>query len=369
LADGAVSLPLAVSGILADLGPFAWFFVALLAANLALVLLLVVLRLQWVVHLRRRERVERRLAPVVERLVSGKESDRAVSELRGLLAGFGRLERPAAAWLLRDATRGAGDEVLARVREILEESGAIELAERGTRRRMPWRRALACEVLGAFASERSVPVLLERLSDRRLEVRTAAARALGAIGSPAAAPALTTLFLERKGVPTGVAHDALRGLGALGADAFRRGLASADATVRVTSCFGSARPADPAAAEALARVLAEDENVRVKTAAAAALGVVGGDGPPHALVEAAARGEPRVRWSAVSALRSYDDPVAVEPLGAALDAADRELALRAAESLLVLARKPAAGPAAGAVLSSSPAWSVEYTRALAELRA
>ncbi|HXV58852.1 MAG TPA: HEAT repeat domain-containing protein, partial [Gaiellaceae bacterium] len=182
-----------MSDTLEVLQPFGWIFVALLAANVALVLLLVASRLQWVVHLRRRERVERRLAPVVERLVSGEGRERTVWELRSLLAGSGSLERPAAAWLLRDATRGADEELLARLRGILEDCGAIELAERGTRRWTPWRRALACEVLGAFGSERSVPVLLERLRDRRLEVRTAAARALGAIRSGAAAPALAEL--------------------------------------------------------------------------------------------------------------------------------------------------------------------------------
>ena len=38
----------------------------------------------------------------------------------------------------------------------------------------------------------------------------AATRALGAIGSPDAAPRVMTLFLERTAVPTGVAYDALR---------------------------------------------------------------------------------------------------------------------------------------------------------------
>ncbi|HXV56774.1 MAG TPA: HEAT repeat domain-containing protein, partial [Gaiellaceae bacterium] len=173
---------------------------------------------------------------------------------------------------------------------------------------------------------------------------------------------------ERRAVPTGVAHDALRALGAAGEDAFRRGLSSPDPTVRVASCFGCADPGDGSDAEALARVLAEDENVRVRTAAAAALGVVGGEVPPSELAEAAVLGAPRVRWSAVSALRSYDDPAAVPPLAAAVGSPDRELALRAAESLLALARKPRAGTAARAALASSSAWSLDYARAVAELQ-
>jgi HEAT repeat protein len=59
----------------------------------------------------------------------------------------------------------------------------VELGEKGTRRLSPWRRALACEALGTIGAQRSVPVLLERLEDRRPEVRIAAVNALGDIRS------------------------------------------------------------------------------------------------------------------------------------------------------------------------------------------
>jgi hypothetical protein len=139
----------------------------------------------------------------VARLASGDDAERVAQELRPVIEGLGQQERPVVAWLLRDLSRAADGETRSRVREILDETGAVELAERGTRRWMPWRRALACEVLGSMGAERSVPVLVERLGDRRGEVRATAARALGAIGSPAAAAPPTAIFLERRDVPTG----------------------------------------------------------------------------------------------------------------------------------------------------------------------
>jgi HEAT repeat protein len=354
------------------LAPVGWIFVALLAANLVLFLALVVLREQWVFHARRRQRISERLGPVEGLLTSG-NPERAAAELRPLVAGLGREERPVAAWILRDLTRDADEPTRARMRELLDETGAVELAESSTRRWMPWRRALACETLGAIGLERSVPVLVERLDDPRSEVRVAAARALGAIGSASAAPSLTTIFLERRAVPTGVAYDALRSLGSHGAEAFRRGLRSPDATIRVASCFGvAAQAADgdgTGAVEAVAGVLAGDDNTRVRTAATKALGVIGGTTPPRVLVEAVDDPDARVRREAVSALGLFDEPDSVEILAGAARDPDREIALRAAEALLALRSRPAAGPAAETAVASSPAWSVEYARTISGVAA
>ncbi|MGH3060776.1 MAG: HEAT repeat domain-containing protein, partial [Gaiellaceae bacterium] len=300
------------------------------------------------------------------------DPDRAVDELRSRVASLGREERPVAAWCLEDLTRDADEATRRGVRDLLDETGAIELAEQSTRRWMPWRRALACETLGAIGAERSVPVLLERLDDPRGEVRVAAARALGAIGSPTAAESLASLFLERRAVPTGVAYDALRSLGAPGAEAFRRGLRSPDPTIRVASCFGvAALSAEDAssATEAVAQRLAGDDDMRVRTAAAKALGVIGGTTPHRVLVEAAHDPELRVRREAVVALGLFDAPDSVDLLAAAAQDPDREVALRSAEALLALGARPAAGGAARAALASSPAWSVDYVRTTSELAA
>jgi HEAT repeat protein len=353
--------------------PFGWIFLLLLALNALLYAMLVVLREQWWFLMRRRRRIGLRLAPVIEQLASGGDPERVAEELQPVVESLGSQQRPVAAWLLRDLVRAADDATRLHVQQVLLETGAVELAERGTRRWMPWRRALACETLGAIGAERSVPALLERLDDARGEVRTAAARALGAIGSPAAASAVTALFLERRGIPTGVAYDALRALGPHGGEAFRRGLESPDPTVRVASCFGTAAltPEDDGAGavQALVGVLAGDENARVRTAAAKALGMVGGTTPPGALVEAADDAELPVRREAVGALGAFDAPLSAELVAEATRDHDRETALRAAESLLALTRHNHAGDSARAALASATTWSVDYARTVAELSA
>ena len=161
-------------------------------------------------------------------------------ELRPVVARLDDQERPIAGALLLDLAQQASSSDRERLRRTLEETGAVELAEEGTRRRSPWRRAFACEVLGKIGAERSVPVLLERLGDRRPEVHVAAVRALGDIGSPEAAPALTSAFLERRCAPTNVVNDALRRIGPEGAAAFERGARSDLPIVRISSCFGLA---------------------------------------------------------------------------------------------------------------------------------
>jgi HEAT repeat protein len=92
--------------------------------------------------------------------------------------------RPVAAVLIIDLMREASTRAQTdAVRQTLVNSGIVELGEKGTRRLSPWRRALACELLGKIGAARSVPALCTRLDDRRPEVRTAAVRALGDIGS------------------------------------------------------------------------------------------------------------------------------------------------------------------------------------------
>jgi HEAT repeat protein len=349
-------------------GPVGWIFLVLLLANVILFFVIVGLREHWVFYERRRAKIRERIGPVIHRLVEGRDREDTTAELKRLVASLDRTGRPVAAWLLRERTRTADAETRDRVREILDECGAIELAEQGTRRWMPWRRALACEMLGTIGADRSVPVLVERLADKRSEVRAAAVRALGTIGSPAAAPALTNVFLERTAVPTGVAYDALRGLGPAGADAFSQGLERSDPTVRVASCFGIAALADgdgDAAVARLARTAADDDNIRVRTAATKALGVIGGTTPPSVLVQAAGDGELRIRRAAVVALGSFDDAESVRTLAETVGDADREIALSSAESLFVLRDSPRASAAAHAV--SSDAWSLDYTHRVREV--
>jgi HEAT repeat protein len=353
--------------------PTGWFLVGLLTANLILFAAIVIQREQWVLHRRLRERIRERLAPVIERVLEAEDEDRALEELRPAIADLGPQARPVAAWLVLDGLRDAGAATRDLVRGVLMECGAVEAAERATRRWMPWRRALACEILGAIGTERSVDVLVARLQDRRGEVRMAAARALGALGAPAAAGPLADVFLRGGPVPIGVTHDALSRLGPAGADAFTKGLASSAPSVRVSSCFGIAGQ-DGAVGRTTALGLLEqrlrtDAEPRVRSAAASAMRSLPGDVAPGALLEGLHDPAPAVRRSAAKALVSFDDPAAVAALAGMVADGDRETALRAAESLLALSGRVRAGEPARRALVASRTWTVDSARTTAELGA
>lgn len=320
----------------------------------------------------RRERVRGELGPMFSRFRETSDSKQLADELRPTILRMDAGHRPVAALLTIDlmdaASSPAEKEAL---RHALDEAGIIELGERGTRRFSPWRRALACETLGKVGAQRSVPALLDRLTDRRPEVRMAAVRALGDIGSDDAVPALGEAFLERRVAPTDVINDALRSIGREAGTVFERGLVTTDPAVRVSSCFGLAAIAAqrPGAAWRLAEVLALDSDVRVRAAAAAALGIVGGDEVPDPLLAAANDPEVAVRRAAVRALGSFDDPRSGPKLDERTEDEDRETAIRAAEALLALADRPRAASEARALMESSSAWAVEYALRVAEVSA
>jgi HEAT repeat protein len=321
---------------------------------------------------RRRERLLGEFGPVFSRFLETQDSALLAEELRPAFLRMNAAERPVLALLTIDLMDEASSPPETEsLRGALEEAGIVELGEKGTRRFSPWRRALACETLGRIGATSSVPVLVERLDDRRPEVRMAAVRALGDIGSAEAVPALGDAFLERRVAPTDVINDALRRCGGEAATVFERGLVTTDATVRCSSCFGLAALASerPGAVWRLAEVLALDSDARVRAAAAAALGIAGGREVPDPLLAATGDPEVAVRRAAVKALGSFDDPASGHTLDERTEDEDRETAIRAAEALFALARRPRAANEARRRLESSSAWAVEYARIVAEVSA
>ncbi len=186
---------------------------------------------------RRRERVRGELEPLFARFFETADRARLAAELHPAFMRMDAAERPVAAVLVANLMQDASFSQREPMRAALDQSGIVELGHRGTRRLSPWRRALAC---GRIGHSRSVPVLLKRLEDRRPEVRIAAVRALGDIGSAEAVPALADAFLERRCAPTNVVNDALRRIGGESAPAFERGAGSPDPIVRLSSCYGLA---------------------------------------------------------------------------------------------------------------------------------
>ena len=161
-------------------------------------------------------------------------------------------------------------------------------------------------------------------------------------------------------VPPGVVYDALVSFGSAAAPTFAGALRSEHESVRVASCYGVAAVSEPEQARAELPPLLADPEASVRAAAAEALGQVGGGLLPAGLARASRDEVATVRVAATRALGVYDDPQAVElALNALLDP-DRDTAVAAGESLVRLARRPAAAAAAERALArSAQAWPVE----------
>jgi HEAT repeat protein len=126
---------------------------------------------------------------------------------------------------------------------------------------------------------------------------------------------------------------------------------------------------DPPAARAAVEPLLADSVGEVRAAACEAFGRIGDGTAPEALTRATSDDAASVRHAAVSALGAYDDPGSLPVLLAALDDPDRDVALRAGESLVRLARLPVAGTEARAVMTETDAWPLETARVLDSLGA
>lgn len=318
-----------------------------------------------------RARKTRLLPTRFERLLAEMEQrpgERHPQWLRSEIAGLSAAERPLVGIMLIARLRPASEEERLEVLDVLREVGGIDAIVRSTGLRMPWRRALAIETLGAIGAGETVPVLLERLSDRNRYVREAAVRALGRIGDPSVLPQLEKLYRAPGRVGTGIVYDALVALGPPAEPVFAAALGSAIESVRVASCFGVATRPEAAQARTLLEPLLVDDSPRVRAAAAHSLGLVGGQEIPDGLALTVRDQESAVRAATTEALGAYDDPRAVELAADALFDPDRETACRAAETLVRLSRRPAARTAAAQALERMRAeWPVEQAAVLASL--
>lgn len=281
--------------------------------------------------------------------------------LRRHVSHFNELERPLAAVALIGHLQLASDDAREHALEVMRSCGAIDLLVRSTSRWMPWRRALAIRTLGFLGASEAVPLLLERArSDRSRGVREASVRALGRIGDQRAMPLLTELFRAPGRVGAGVVYDALLTFGDDVESVFSGALRSEIASVRVASAYGIAAVADAQTVRREIEPLLSDTHAPARAAAAAALGHAGGRTLPEALARATRDHVPAVRKAATIALASYDDPHAVELAVNALLDPDRDIAIRAGESLIRLRRRPATREGADrALLDEAATWPIE----------
>ncbi|GAB3243895.1 HEAT repeat domain-containing protein [Kineosporia babensis] len=321
--------------------------VLLIAATLNLVLI-IALSLSTAVWKARRERRARRheeelaqLRPVMMRYLATWEDGDAhdladiLIAYRGVTTSFEEL----VAGLL-PKLRGADRSMLV---DILRRRGTIEDARMGTLSRLPVRRYRAVELLGAAGVSEGIPEATRLLGDRNTDVRLAAVRALGRIGTAEAAAGLlehldseealkhpipphpVTMALLRIGTD---ATDALvrsleadsvevrticaEVLGVLGVYPAVSGLqvrarVDPSVSVRLGAAHALGRLSMPSSVDDLTAMLRTEEEVEVIAAACTALGRIADPASLPPLEQAVAHEHPTVRVAAAMALVAFGD--------------------------------------------------------------
>jgi HEAT repeat protein len=247
-------------------------------------------------------------------------------------------EQVALARVLARMSRLLKGDARANIGQYFEQGAAYrkELAALGSRR--AWRRAAAAFALGDMAVDAAEPYLLGALEDPHRDVRAAAARSLGRIGSPQAVEPLVRR-LANGTLPRIVAGSALLAIGDQALPRLRVLLELPDSDVRATAAeliglLGSASDAD-----ALEPWL-NDAHPAVRAQAATALGRVGARRGAEGLLAALEDEDPDVRVSAARALGAVRERAAVPAL--LRHARDDEFAPAHAAAAAAYATDPAA---------------------------
>jgi HEAT repeat protein len=246
--------------------------------------------------------------------------------------------------------------------------GAARAALRDVHSRSGVRRARAAQLLGDLELRQAVPELCGLLTDRDPEVRVVAVRALGRIGEPSAAWRIIASLDRNDPVPSLLATHALVQLGAEAEVILSAALDHPQARVRAVCLGALGLLGATGAARRMARVLAEDEVLDVRIAAAANLGRLGARTALQPLIGALAPDRPAaLRAAAARALGDLGAPSAVPALTDLLTDDEFQVAHEAAHSLrrlgpagvdalrTTLAAAPGAESADGAHARPSPA--------------
>ncbi len=294
---------------------------------------------------RRHARLEAEVRPALLGFLAEDDPDPAQLEITSRAAGRS-LEELAAGLLTK--LRGEDRRVLER---LLEAHGVIERARKRTRQPGPVGRARAAELLGAAGHQAALPDLISLLNDRDLDVRAAAARALGKLADPDAVPALLGALEGRRPVPAGVVTMGLLHIGPAAATPLADGLArDRSATARAIAAELLGRLGGFQAADELISTLHSDPDPGVRAAAARALGRIGVPRAVPALESALVDDESAgVKRASAWALGELGGTRGFAGLATALRSDDHALARRAADALV------SCGPLGVALLQRSAA--------------
>jgi HEAT repeat protein len=196
------------------------------------------------------------------------------------------------------------------------------------------RRARAAQVLGDLELRQAVPELCRLLTDRHMEVRVVAVRALGRIGDPAAAWRLIASLDQSDPVPSLLVTHTLVQLGPGAEVTLSAALDHPEARVRVVCLEALGLLGATGSVDRVARVLHEDTVLDVRVAASAALGRLGTRSALEPLTHALHPARPTpLRAAAARALGDLGTPAAADALLPLLDDGAYRVAHEAAHAL------------------------------------
>jgi hypothetical protein len=183
--------------------------------------------------------------------------------------------REMSAWWLRQRAFGYGRIAVAMRNTVMEDQDPVH-------------RSRAAEALGEFLDERGLPALEHAATDDKVaDVRLAAVRALGRLNSRAGQAVITAAFEDADASVRRAAIDQVLRLNDWqDEDAIVARLGDADAQVRMRAAQISGEHKLDVAVSQLGTLLANDESVPVRQAAAWALGRIGGGAAKNALSDA-----------------------------------------------------------------------------------
>jgi HEAT repeat protein len=261
--------------------------------------------------------------------------------------------------------RGADREA---IQAALTRRGVVARAAADLDARAAWRRGRAATLLGSTAGRDHLARLTALLADRSIEVRCAAARALGRVGDPAAVHGLLAALTTARPLPAGVVGMAVLDLGTAVLPALRATLVTGSPAARALSADVVGLHGDVVACPALAELLTDPRQPEdVRRAAATALGRIGDPGCTEPLADVLVDVTlPALRRAAAEALGRIGDPAGAPALLAGLTCPAREVAAACSDALVVLgadgesllsdaaARGGPLGAAAAATLDAVP---------------
>ena len=319
----------------------------LAALTLAVLVAMVVARLVRLTGEQRRRRLARASTGLLVRVADGSGDQAAVQQLIEMDARVWKALEPSALHLL-DVISG---KALTDLIGLFERRGAVAAAGRDAHSRSGVRRARAAHNLGRFRHRPAVPELCRLLADADADVRHCAARALGRIADPAAAPHLLAALGGTRPIPVSVVAHALLRVEGGDTPALRAALKDRNPRVRAVAAEVLGRCGAHETLPDLVAVLAAEEAVDVRVRAIGALTRLGLPQAVPPLLEATNAIEPLVRAAAARALGKLPDARSVARLTALLADPVHEVAHEAAQALpclgaagLAALEQAAAGP-------------------------